>query len=178
MKLQRVQEGITLNGGSGFTYKCEFCFVRMKLIFSLRTNVLLMLNNNFTHRILLLTSVFITNSPCVFLAQCRYFTVCCCRERCCMSRLLQHTVMRKLVYKYGFLQGLCAFGLHTELLSSVQTSVNGALLCWSYLLHFDYGKLWKLIVKDFQDTALLLPHSCFLYAMSVTMLLMKNIQIQ
>lgn len=55
----KVQE--ELRWGNGFTYKFEFYSVSMKLIFGRVTNVLLMLNNNFTHQISLLTPVFITH---------------------------------------------------------------------------------------------------------------------
>lgn len=55
----KVQE--ELRWGNGFTYKFEFHSVSMKLIFGHATNVLLMLNNNFTHQIFLLTPVFITH---------------------------------------------------------------------------------------------------------------------
>lgn len=54
-----VQE--ELRWGNGFIYKFEFYSVSMKLIFGRATNVLLMLNNNFTHQIFLLTPVFITH---------------------------------------------------------------------------------------------------------------------
>lgn len=50
-----------LRRGNGFTYKFEFYSVSMTLIFGHATNVLLMLNNNFTHQIFLLTPVFITH---------------------------------------------------------------------------------------------------------------------
>lgn len=46
-----------LRWGNGF----EFYSVSMKLIFGRVTNVLLMLNNNFTHQIFLLTPVFFTH---------------------------------------------------------------------------------------------------------------------
>lgn len=55
----KVQE--ELRWGNGFTYKFEFYSVSMKLIFGRVTNVLLMLNNNFTHQIFLLTPVFFTH---------------------------------------------------------------------------------------------------------------------
>lgn len=54
-KMFKVHEG--LKWENGFTYKFEFHSVSMKLIFGHGTNVLLMLNNNFTHQIFLLTSV-------------------------------------------------------------------------------------------------------------------------
>lgn len=60
----KVQEG--LKWGNGFTYKFEFHSVSMTLIFGHATNVLLMLNNNFTHQIFLLTPVFITNCVSVW----------------------------------------------------------------------------------------------------------------